>query len=173
VKTVDVEDGVCAGLELLPILHRDRMAELLAVELEKQGFKRDGDKATRVDDDGVEITIELSTATVTVKLRAQETVKKEISRTTHVAEERRVGAEEALRESVKKELEQDVQDEKEKLREKVTAQLERKVRDLKLELDRAVNRTTAEALKERASQLGQIQEITEEPNGGMTIKVKL
>ncbi len=173
VRTVHVEDGVCAGLELLPILARERMGELLAAELEKQGFRRDGDKAVRVDEDGVEITVELSTATVTVKLRAEEEVKKEITRTAVVAEERKEGAEDRLRDSVRKELSDEVDEHRAKLREKITAQLERKVVDLKWELDRAVNRTTAEALKERASQLGTIEQITEDEGGGMTIKVKL
>ena len=47
------------------------------------------------------------------------------------------------------------------------------MRDLREELDQAVNQVTAAALKERASQIGQIEEIHEEENGSMTIKVRL
>ena len=70
VRTVHVEDGVQSPLELLPVLAPERMAELLAKELEAQGFKRDGKLAKRKDPDGVEITVDLEAATVSVKLSA-------------------------------------------------------------------------------------------------------
>jgi hypothetical protein len=47
------------------------------------------------------------------------------------------------------------------------------LRDLKDELDGVVNRVTAAALKQRAAELGQVEEIHEEPNGGLTIKVRV
>lgn len=52
--------------------------------------------------------------------------------------------------------------------------LEGKLRDLRAELDSIANRVTAEALKVRASQLGEIREITEDPEtGSLTIKVRV
>ena len=68
VRTVHVEDGVQSPLEMLPILGADRMAELLATELEARGFKRDGDVATRIDPDGIVVTVDLKAATISVKL---------------------------------------------------------------------------------------------------------
>ncbi|MEO8706364.1 MAG: hypothetical protein ABI867_40415, partial [Kofleriaceae bacterium] len=65
VRTVHVEDGVQSPLEMLPILAPDRMGELLAKELEDQGFTRDGDKCRRSDPDGVTIEVDLKSATVT------------------------------------------------------------------------------------------------------------
>ena len=44
-RHVQVDDGVCSNLEVLPILEKDRMGELLAAELEQKGFVREGDEA--------------------------------------------------------------------------------------------------------------------------------
>ena len=56
----------------------------------------------------------------------------------------------------------------------MTDQLEAQLGDLRQELDQAVNRVTAEALKRKAAQLGQIKEITEDPQAGsLTIVVEV
>ena len=55
----------------------------------------------------------------------------------------------------------------------MTQQLEGTLRDLKGELDTVVNRVTATALKTRAGELGQIEEVHEDANGGLTIKVRV
>jgi hypothetical protein len=45
---------------------------------------------------------------------------------------------------------------------------------LKKELNGAINRVTAEALKQKAAQIGQIKEVTEDPeSGSLTIKVEV
>ena len=41
------------------------------------------------------------------------------------------------------------------------------------ELDGVVNRVTATALKTRAAELGQVEEVHEDANGGLTIKVRV
>ena len=46
------------------MLPQESMCELLAAELEKRGFTRDGDIAKRVDKDGVEITVNLKDVTL-------------------------------------------------------------------------------------------------------------
>ena len=56
----------------------------------------------------------------------------------------------------------------------VTDKLEARLGDLRRELDQAVNRVTAEALKRRAAQLGTIKQLTEDPqSGSMTIVVEV
>jgi hypothetical protein len=52
--------------------------------------------------------------------------------------------------------------------------LEGHLSDLQKELNEAVNRVTAEALKQKAAQIGQIKEVTEDPqSGSLTIKLEV
>jgi hypothetical protein len=171
VRTIHVEDGVQSALEMLPILPPDRMADLLGNELEKRGFVRDGNKATRTDPDGVVVTIDLESATVTVKLGASKEVQESIERTATVADQRQ--GEEQLRDRVIAELDERLAERTEALRKKVTAQLEKKLADLRKELDDAVGKTTVSALTERAGQLGNVESVVEDEAGNVTIKVKV
>ena len=176
-ETVRAEDGVCASLEMLPILAKERMGDLLGAELERRGFRREGGTATRTDPDGTEISVDLATAQVTVKAAGSKEVRKTVDREVVADQDTggpgRRAAEEHVRQGARAELQQDAARERAKLSAEVTKQLERKVVDLRRELDQAVNRVTADALKEKASSLGHIEEMTEDPNGGMTIKVRL
>ena len=175
VRTIHVEDGVQAQLELLPVLPPDRMAELLAAELEKIGFVRsaDGATATRTDPDGLEVSIDLRAATVTVKLGAGSDVEESIEISTRVAEETAATAEARIRAGAISELEDRIAQKTEQLRQGVTKKLEKKLGDLRAELDGAIGKTTVAALTERASQLGTIEDVHSDEAGNLTIKVKL
>lgn len=173
VRTVHVEDGVQSSLEMLPILAPDRMGELLAKELEEQGFIRDGDKAIREDADGVTIEVDLKTATVTASIRADKKLEESIDRRASVGVERQETAERNLRDDVMRELDDRLAARTEALRKEVTGKLEKKLGDLKAELDQAVGRATVAALTERAQSLGNIQSVVEDEAGNVTIKVKL
>lgn len=173
VRTVHVEDGVQSPLEMLPVLAKDRMAELLAAELEKQGFKRDGKTASRKDPDGIEITVDLENATVTVKLGADAKLAEEIELQARVGEESAKRAEENLRDDAIRELDARLQERTEALRREVTAKLEKKLGDIRKELDDAVGKATVAALTERAGQLGRIEEVAADEAGNVTIRVKL
>jgi hypothetical protein len=174
-QTVRVEDGVCTDLEMLPVLPRERMGEILSRELEKEGFRRDDGKMTRADPDGVEISVELATAEVTVKAKADKKVEQTITRNVQADADLQPQpvVEATARAGLKRDLAVEVDKQREQLQEQVTARLEKKIGDIKTVLDLVVNRTTAEALKERSAQLGTVEAITEEPGGGMTIKVRL
>jgi hypothetical protein len=174
-RHVQVEDGICSTLEILPLLDRDRMAELLAAELEKKGFERKGDLAVRTEADGIEVSVDLKTGEVTAKVTAEREVNLELRRSRAAAGPDTGGVEEArLRGEVQGELAAQAADEEAKLRQKVTAKLEGKLKDLRTELDGVVNRVTAEALKKKASELGTVEEISEDPEtGSMTIKVRV
>lgn len=172
-RHVRVEDGVCASLEILPVLPREKMSGILMAELAQRGFVQEGNTARRKDKDGVEVTVDLEEGSVTVRLAREKEVNLEIKREARVDERMKQSEEERLRASVRGELERDAQREEKKLTEEVARKLEGKLRDLRQELDQVSNRVTASALKVRASQLGQIEEIHEEPDGSMTIKVKL
>jgi TATA-binding protein-associated factor Taf7 len=173
VRTVHVEDGVQSPLEMLPVLARDRMAELLAAELEKLGFLREGNKAARKDADGIEVTVDLAAATITVKLGADAKLSEEVELSARVGVENQQTTESNLREDAQRELETRVAERTEALRRQVTKQLENKLGDLRKELDGAVGRATVAALTERAAQLGSIQEVSGDEAGNVTIRVKL
>jgi hypothetical protein len=172
VRTVHVEDGVESPLELLPVLAPDRMAELLAKELEGQGFKRDGKLAKRTDGD-VEIVIDLEAATVAVKIGARSMLEEEVQLETRTAVEHEQQAELRLRDAAIDELEVRLAAKTEAMRREITEKLETKLGDLRSELDQAIGRATVAALTERAQQLGTIEEISKDEAGNVTIKVKL
>jgi FtsH ternary system domain X5 len=173
VRTVHVEDGVQTPLELLPVLAPERMADLLGKELEAQGFERDGNLAKRTDPDGIEITVDLQAATVSVKLGASTNLDEKVSLEARVAEEGRAGTEAHLRDAAMGELDKRIAAKTEALRREVTGQLERKLGNLRSELDQAIGRTTVAALTERAQQLGEIQDMVTDEAGNVTIKVKV
>ena len=173
-RTIHVEDGISCPLELLDILPKESMGELLAQRLGELGFERKGDKCTRHDDDGTHIEVDLTEGTVTVRIGDDATLKLEEKRTAVSWEERSRRTESELRDAAQKSLEHRADAEEERLQRQVTEKLEKKLRDLKKDLDRAVNRVTGDALKIRAAQLGEIQEIEEDhESGSMTIRVKV
>lgn len=171
-RHVQVEDGVSSSLELLPILQKDRMRELLAAELEQKGFRRDGGTATRKEADGITTKVDLETGEVSVTAEGHAKVDLATERTATV-ESVTTEREQALRQVAQQALEREAKAEEEALRRQVTERLEGTLRDLKDELDGVVNRVTGAALKQRAAELGQVEEIHEEPNGGLTIKVRV
>jgi hypothetical protein len=171
-RHVQVADGVSSSLELLPILEKDRMRELLAAELERRGFERDGRIARRAAGRGVTVTVELETGTVSVTAEGHADLNLSTERTATV-EVPTESRERALRQTARQALEHEAKAEEEALRRQVTERLEGTLRALKEELDGVVNRVTAAALKQRAAELGQVEEIHEEPNGGLTIKVRV
>ncbi|PID39892.1 MAG: hypothetical protein CSA65_00490 [Proteobacteria bacterium] len=174
-RHVWVGDGVETTLELLSVLPQDRMATLLAAELSKLGVEREGDTCRRVDDEGVTIEVELLEGTVTVSLSAEAEL--ELERETVAASYTQEGLKEAAnerREQLQRRLEAAADAKEEALRLAVSEKLERKLRDVQAELDGAVNRATAAALKEKAAQLGEIEEISEDVESGeLTIRVRL
>lgn len=176
-RHVTVEDGVQTTLELLAILPEEAMCELLAAQLEELGFERDegGGSMHRVDDDGMEVTVDLKQGTVTARLAADHEIAISRKASGAIGDRAKVQqAKAALSTKVQGQLERQADKDTEKLRQQLTGRLEQKLRDLQLELDGAVNRATAAALKEKAASLGEIEEISEdEETGALTIKVRL
>ena len=180
-KIVHVDDGACGSIELLPILPKERMSELLAAELGARGFTREGSIAKRAGD-GVVIEVDLDAGTVTARAEAavhveiegtragpRRTRDSEGNRPEHRARER-----EALQQELDAELVAREAKEIERARRETTDRLERALRDVKRELDQATNRATARALEEKARSMGEIEEIVEDAaTGALTIKVKL
>lgn len=173
-RHVQVDDGVASKLELLPILTRERTGDLLAAELEKKGFVREGDKAVRKDQDGVTVEVSLTDGEVKVTAKSEKKLELKAQRTGVTVEEGRVMREQDLRSNAKAALEAEASAEEQKLRQEVTEKLSGRLRDLKSELDTVVNRVTAASLKERAAQLGTVEEVNENAETGeLTIKVRV
>lgn len=172
-RHVQAEDGVTASLELLPVLEKARMRELLAAELVQRGFARDGATARRPQPGGVVTEVHLETGEVSVTAEGHADLSLATERVAVVDEEVAAPREKRVREQAKAALEREARGEEAALRRQVTERLEGALRDLKEELDGVVNRVTAAALKQRAAELGQVEAVHEEPNGSLTIKVRL
>jgi hypothetical protein len=175
-RVIRAEDHVSTQLELLEILPPELMAQLLRAELEKHGFECEGDELVR-EQDGVVVTVDPTTGTVTVRAEAAEEVNIEGERIGYAADQGGKHARQ-VREQTRKELQKELEGKaglkRDKLQSQVTDRLEAQLGDLRQELNQAVNRVTAEALKQKAAQLGQIKEMTEDPqSGSMTIVLEV
>jgi hypothetical protein len=175
-RVIRASDHVSSQLELLEILPPEQMGELLAKELADQGFERRGNQAVKKRKD-VTITVELDSGNVTVSAESQQKVELAAEKHRVVYDEsrsQRSSAEAQLREEARQSLEKDADKQRQELQKQVTERLEGELADLRQELDRAVNRATAAALKVKASQLGQIKTLTEDPaSGSLTIVVEV
>ena len=176
-RHIRVADGIRTQLELLDVLGGQAMCELLAEELAGRGFARQGEQMVRTDEDGVEIAIGVegdNAGHVTVRLAREKDVEILAERSKRAYEENADRERERLKKQVAKDLERREQDEEQKLSAEVTEILERKLRDVRAELASISHRVTAAALKVRAGQLGEIREISEDPEtGSLTIKVRV
>jgi len=173
-RVVHVEDGVCTSLEMLPILPKERMGEILAAELAKRGFTRDGNTSRRTEDDGVIVEVDLTNGAVSVKAEATADIKVDKERTERVYEEMLERGRAAAQERVDREAQREAKDAEDKARTEVAGRLEKKLGDLRRELDAITNRVTADSLKEKARQLGEIEQMHEDKDSGeLTITVKL
>jgi hypothetical protein len=175
-RVVRAEDCVSTQLEILEVLPPEQMAALLEEELERRGYKREGENMVRRDKD-VTVTVNPATGTVTVGAEASEKVAVDGEREARGYDDVGPGQDsvrEAARRELQKDLEKKIQEKVGGLQGKVTDRLEGELGDLRQELDQAVNRVTAEALKRKAAGLGQIKEMTEDPQtGSLTIVVEV
>jgi len=166
-------DHISSELELLEILPADETAEILAEEFEKRGFKRNGDTVVR-EKDGVVVSVDLKSGQVKVATEDSQEVQIDEELTGHVYEENRKSGEEALRDNLRAKLKADADVKQQELQKEVTDRLEAELGDITKELDQVVNRATAEALKRKAAQIGQIKEMTDDPeSGSLTIVVEV
>lgn len=175
-RHIVVDDGIQSKLEILDILPPEATAALLGKELEAAGFEQDEDSGewVRVDDDGVEVRVDAKESTVTVRASANEELELERERVVRAWAENDATTRERGRKQLEGELEQEAEEHRQGLQAKVTEQLEGKLGDLRRELDQISNRVTAEALKQKAASMGEVQEVSEDPEtGSLTIRVKI
>ena len=175
-RVVKAKDHVSTQLELLAILPPEQMADLLARALEERGFERCGNLLSR-EQDGVVIVVDATTGTVSAHSEDQRSVTVEDELTGYANDEAGAGAKharEVLQKELHKKLDHQTKGQEDRLQTEVTDRLAGKLAGLRKELDQVVNRVTAEALKRKAAQLGQIKELTEDPQAGsLTIVVEV
>ena len=175
-RILRAHDRVSTQLEVLEILSPEEMAELLSQELEKRGFERKDGELVR-QQDGVQVSVDPKTGTVTVSAESAEEVELHGDREGTAWDDAGPSAKsvrEGLRKQVQQELEKQADKKTSDLQSQVTDRLEKQLGDLRQELDQAINRVTAEALKEKARRMGQIKEMTEDPQtGSLTIVVEV
>ena len=167
-RIVRAQDQVSTQLELLEVLPREEMADMLARELESRGFRREGQTVIR-SGRGVTVEVELDTGTVRVRAEAAREVTVDGEREGRAFDEmgpQAAQVEKDLRKELRKDLERLTGEHGGKLQAEVTDRLEGELADLRKELNQAVNRVTAEALKRKAAQIGQIKELTEDQAAG-------
>jgi TATA-binding protein-associated factor Taf7 len=152
------------------------MAELLAQELEKRGYQREGEALVH-ERDGVKVSVDPKTGTVTVAAEAGHAVDLQQEKEGRAWDDVGLSANavrDQLREQARADLEKQAERRKAELQTEVTDNLEKHLGEVRCELDQAVNRVTAEALKRKAAQMGQIKEMTEDPQtGSLTIVVEV
>lgn len=176
-RVLRASDHVSTHLELLDILPAEAMAELLTEELERRGFQREENLLVRRSN-GVTVEVDSAAATVRVRADVEENVNLKASRDTlgdedWTSAQRQRHAEQA-RQNLNQELQQQADQRRAELARQVTDKLEGELAGLKKELDQVVNRVTGQALKQKAAQLGQIKELTEDPqSGSLTIVVEV
>jgi hypothetical protein len=175
-RVVRASDHVSTQLQILGVLPPEEMAALLGQELEKRGFEHQGEQLVR-QQNGVTVIVEPATATVTVRAEGEQEVQVEGTKEGYAADQEGPAAkkvEQALRKELQRTLRGQAAQHKEKLQGQLTDRLEAELGGLRKELDQVVNRVTADALKRKAAQLGQIKELTEDPqSGSMTIVLEV
>jgi hypothetical protein len=175
-RVIRASDHVRTRLEILQILPPEDTAALLRKELEQHGFVPEGDQMVRAEGD-TKIVVEPATSTVTVKAKADQevSVKGTESGFSYVQEGAEAKkAKEALRKQLRKNLDAQVDARQAELQKELTDKLESQLGEVRQELDRIANRVTAEALKVKAKQIGQVKEITEDAqSGSLTIVVEV
>jgi hypothetical protein len=171
-RVVCVDDGVEVPLEALPILPRGRLNQLIAKELQQRGFDvSDNGVATRVDGD-IEITVDLVTSKASVRSATEQEVTVSGEKERWVEEEHAVTARERMSKDLVDELEKKIEDERQRLQIETTQRIEGRLPSVVEELDDVIGAATVAALKEKASQLGEIKEMSESDDS-LTIKVKV
>jgi hypothetical protein len=176
-RVIMAEDHVSTQLELLELLPAEQMSDLLAAELERAGFKKDGKKLTRTNKDVV-IEIDPANANVTVRVQSSSEIEVKgeraavLDREAHREQNKK--AEDTTRAELRKDLDKKVEDKKVALETEVTQKLQGSLADVRRELDQVINRVTAEALKKKAAQMGRITELSEDKaSGSLTIVLEV
>ena len=170
-------DHIATQLEILDILPREVLGTMLAEELRARGYEEQEGKLTRQDGQ-TRITVDPTTGEVRVEAELSSNEQIEVTRTGNYFDETPQAHREKLKENLQKQAQEELDVKAdartEELTRRATELLEQSLRDVQGELNEVVNRVTAEALKQKAAQLGEIKEITEDSqSGALTIVLEV
>ena len=173
-QTIHVEDGVETRLPILQVEDPEQIRVRLRAELSERGFEAQDGVWVRVEEDGVEITVDPETCKVQVRLAADAQV--ELSERGEVRSYNPddAGAKAQLEKQLDGRIERRTEMEEDRLRAKVTEHLEGRLADLREELNRIANKVTADGVKAWAQRMGEVVEVQEdEETGSVSIKVEV
>ena len=177
-RDLTAEDCIESRLEILGILPPEQMGELLAQELEQRGFERQDDETLlRREENGTSVEVEPCTGKVTIRSKTKETVTLEGNKEGYGYEDfgpRRQRVEEGLSKELKEDLEHRAERHQGEMQTAASEKLQKELEKMQPEVAEVIHRVTAEALKRKASQMGEIKEISEDAeSGSLTIKVEV
>jgi hypothetical protein len=172
-RILKADDRVSTQLEILNVLPPAEMSDLLRAELERRGFQEQDGQMVR-EEDGIRVLVNPADGTVTVEAAECKEIELSESQEGWTYDNDRQRATKAQKEKLRGELERQADRHEAALQAQLTDQLEAQLGDLRQELDQIATQVTAEALKRKARQMGQIKEITEDlQSGSMTIVLEV
>lgn len=142
-------DNGKVNIDLLPILSKDRMHEILREELKKDGWKEDSeDGSLKKKVDGVDVTLPKgsSVAELSLEIEKKGTARSDTDYSKKQTDEIVERAKTALQESLKEEIAG-----------KLIGAEEKVIKSL----DEATQRTYVQSLKEKAASMGNIESVSE------------
>jgi len=180
-ETFSVSDHVKHKLSLTPILPEGEMLELLKQQLLDAGYTEEAGALTLENERGEHVSVDLEALEATVTLSRSREVKEELTATASYENDRGPGRE-AAEQRAADELAKKLSDHKVK-GERVTQALTQDVINAlsehreaqQAELNQVLQRVYTESLKRKASQLGDVLEVTESTVDGqyeLVIKIE-
>jgi hypothetical protein len=158
-KTVVAEDHVKVQLDIPPILPKEQTAAILADALKERKFTEDEDGHLVRERGGVKIDVDPEGGTMTVSAEAETQLPPDDSSPCSCRARARLHEEQRAQNDLQRQ---------------VTQRLEGAIGRLGCEIEAVIQKVTVEALKQKAGELGEIQQITEDRRtGGLTIVVKV
>jgi hypothetical protein len=158
-KTVVAEDHVTVQLDIPPILPPEQTGALLAAALRERKFQDDAGGRLVRECGGVTVTVDPRGATMTVSAEGETTLPPGDPSPCSCRARARLHQEQSAHNDLQRQ---------------VTRRLEGAIGRLGCEIEGVIHQVTVEALKHKARQLGEVQEITEDRKSGtLTIVVKV
>ena len=169
-KTVVADDHVETTIDLPPFVPPEEAAALLRAELERRHFEEDEGGRMARERNGMCVEVAPDGGGVRISAEASNEVELPPNNPSPCSCRMR----DRLQEGLSSLQQRTLSSEQERLQRAVTSRLEGSLARLGCELEGIAHRVTAEALKAKARRLGEVKQITEDPQAGsLTIVVEV